>query len=729
MTGTHPASSPAPTPPRRYHVARPKKAGSDLTPSRAASARRASFSAGRVNVFVRIRPLSQKELAQEGFACVEEDQGRHVFLSEFCEERDYLRRAGDPPGAPTETPPGPRARERPGGPRRDAPPSPRRPRPRRQNRIKCRSFTFDHAFGPESCQPEVYSASTSPLVDQVLLGRNACCFCYGATGAGKTHTMLGTPDHPGVMIHALRDLFRKAERAGFASFDVKLSYLEVYNEAVRDLLSPGKALDIREGGEGTVIPGLTQFACTSADEVIQLLHQGNQRRTTEETRCNATSSRSHAVLQVYVAGAREGELPVRGKLSLIDLAGSERHLATEARSQRSVEGANINKSLLALSSCISALVEGKRHIPFRNSKLTKLLKDSLGGQCLTSMIANVSPSSGSLPETSNTLHWADRAKQITAKEGPPTPRLPLRRPQSAMPAPGAPAPAACARCDALQDSLNRARQEIQRLQDSGAAASPSDARVAAQQAEELRGMLREAVALGRRQEEEKRAAQAELARARGDAEGLRREAEVLRRRVRELEATKGAWRVDMSLAGMPPAGAPPAGAGERGGRGVTDVPVSPAAMGSHPVPAGGSREGSLSPSPSPSPSPGVEEAGGDVDMYEGPYALAGAEEDAGNKAGALRRLRSRQASRRRGGEGELVSLADVAQGRVGDGKPYRDAVAAMSEATDRASRHARAKRGASPRLSPKDKLPRAGQDDRPRARRYPARRSSRRSEE
>lgn len=189
---------------------------------------------------------------------------------------------------------------------------------------------------------------------------------------------------------------------------------------------------------------------------MQLLQRGNQNRTTEPTRANETSSRSHAILQVtieygllssqfhaynfmtqfpspflmplfctqvvveyQVKDASMNVVNRVGKLSLIDLAGSERALATDQRTVRSLEGANINRSLLALSSCINALVEGKKHIPYRNSKLTQLLKDSLGGACNTVMIANISPCNLSFGETQNTLHWADRAKEIRTKVSPP----------------------------------------------------------------------------------------------------------------------------------------------------------------------------------------------------------------------------------------------------------------------------------------------------------------------
>ncbi|KAJ6749086.1 KINESIN-LIKE PROTEIN [Salix purpurea] len=287
-------------------------------------------------------------------------------------------------------------------------------------RLRGRHFTFDAAFPDSASQKEVYSTTTADLVEQVLQGRNGSVFCYGATGAGKTYTMLGTVENPGVMVLAIKDLFTKIrQRSCDGNHVVHLSYLEVYNETVRDLLSPGRPLVLREDKQGIVAAGLTQYRAYSTDEVMALLQHGNQNRTTEPTRANETSSRSHAILQVVVEyRVRDNSMNVVqrvGKLSLIDLAGSERALATDQRTLRSLEGANINRSLLALSSCINALVEGKKHIPYRNSKLTQLLKDSLGGACNTAMIANISPSNLTFGETQNTLHWADRAKEIRTK--------------------------------------------------------------------------------------------------------------------------------------------------------------------------------------------------------------------------------------------------------------------------------------------------------------------------
>ncbi|XP_044349023.1 kinesin-like protein KIN-8A [Triticum aestivum] len=340
----------------------------------------ADATGSRIMVFVRLRPMSRKEKEAGSKTCVKIVNKKDVYLTELASENDYLR----------------------------------------LKRVRGRHFCFDASFPDSTAQAEVYSTSTADLVEGVLQGRNGTVFCYGATGAGKTYTMLGTMDNPGVMVLAIKDLFLKVRQRSYdGNHSIQLSYLEVYNETVRDLLSPGRPLLLREDKQqGTVAAGLTQYRAYSTDEVMKLLQQGNQNRTTEPTRVNETSSRSHAILQVVVEYRyMDGTSVVTrvGKLSLIDLAGSERAIATDQRSQRSLEGANINRSLLALSSCINALVEGKRHVPYRNSKLTQLLKDSLGGSCNTVMIANISPSNLSFGETQNTLHWADRAKEIKTK--------------------------------------------------------------------------------------------------------------------------------------------------------------------------------------------------------------------------------------------------------------------------------------------------------------------------
>ncbi|KAK3278667.1 hypothetical protein CYMTET_13408 [Cymbomonas tetramitiformis] len=269
-----------------------------------------------VQVIVRVRPTSGAETSAGTLNCIEVQDSREVQISEFASGKDVLR----------------------------------------QHRLRSRRFVFDSAFDGRSTQEEVYGKSAKPLVEAVMEGRgNATCFCYGATGAGKTHTMLGTAEQPGVMVLALRDLFRAVQQ-GADGFQVMLSYLEIYNELVKDLLKPsGTTLELREDPHtGVGVVGLTQVEATSTEEVMALLHKGNRSRTTEPTRANATSSRSHAILQIFITRPQTRAV---SKLSLIDLAGSERALATDIRTVRSAEGAHINKSLLALSGCINALVQ------------------------------------------------------------------------------------------------------------------------------------------------------------------------------------------------------------------------------------------------------------------------------------------------------------------------------------------------------------------------------------
>jgi kinesin family member 18/19 len=249
-----------------------------------------------------------------------------------------------------------------------------------------------------------------------------------ATGCGKTHTISGTENDPGIIYLAMADLFQRiADRRADWIVDVQVTFLEIYNEEIRDLLAdpdsptPRGGLSIREDTSVKVV-GLTELKPTSAEEVKDIVLQGNSRRTQSATMANATSSRSHAVLQVHVMQsprtASVTEQKTMGTLSIIDLAGSERAAATTNMGQRMVEGANINKSLLALGNCINALCESGgaiRHVPYRNSKLTRLLKFSLGGNCKTVMIVCVAPTSAHFDDTHNTLLYAERATKIKTK--------------------------------------------------------------------------------------------------------------------------------------------------------------------------------------------------------------------------------------------------------------------------------------------------------------------------
>ncbi|XP_045669310.1 kinesin-like protein KIF19 [Ursus americanus] len=296
----------------------------------------------------------------------------------------------------------------------------------RAHRSREKTFIFDTVFDQHASQEDVYRATTQHLVEGVVSGYNATVFAYGPSGAGKTYTMLGMDAEPGIYLQTLTDLFRAIEETrGHADCSVSMSYLEIYNEVIRDLLNPSSGfLDLREDSRGSIqIAGIMEVSTSNAQEIMQLLTRGNRQRTQEPTAANKTSSRSHAVLQVTVRQRSRGaDVPeeVRvGRLFMVDLAGSERASQTQNRGKRMKEGAHINRSLLALGNCINALSEkgGSRaqYVNFRDSKLTRLLKDALGGNSRTVMIAHISPASTSFEESRTTLLYADRAKNIKTR--------------------------------------------------------------------------------------------------------------------------------------------------------------------------------------------------------------------------------------------------------------------------------------------------------------------------
>lgn len=315
-------------------------------------------------------------------------------------------------------------------------------------------FTFDATYGSNSTQADVFNRSIRPLVDSCLEGYNATCIAYGQTGSGKTHTILGQTDQSdhtvppekdmseaGVIPRALRALFRSLTEARDSSTDqkkfeynVKVQFLELYGEDIRDLLQsdPNKApkLSIRDGSaeqEPEVI-GIKSVDVENAEEALLCLTRGTLRRVTRATAMNAESSRSHAIMTVLVE--QKAIIKVKGedgnfveetasknsKFHFVDLAGSERIKRTHATGQGVKEGININKGLLILGNVISALAaQGKKKdnfVPYRDSKLTRLLKGSLGGNHKTLMIACVSPSGSNTEESLNTLRYANRAKNI-----------------------------------------------------------------------------------------------------------------------------------------------------------------------------------------------------------------------------------------------------------------------------------------------------------------------------
>ncbi|XP_036117530.1 kinesin-like protein KIF27 [Molossus molossus] len=302
-----------------------------------------------------------------------------------------------------------------------------------------RVFTFDFVFGKNSTQDEVYNTCIKPLVLSLIEGYNVTVFAYGQTGSGKTYTIGGghvasvVEGQKGIIPRAIQEIFQNISENPSTDFKIKVSYIEVYKEDLRDLLeleTSMKDLHIREDEKGnTVIVGAKECQVESADEVMSLLEMGNAARHTGTTQMNEHSSRSHAIFTISICqveknteAAEDGSWCSRrhivSKFHFVDLAGSERVMKTGNTGERFKESIQINSGLLALGNVISALGDPRRkssHIPYRDAKITRLLKDSLGGSAKTVMITCVSPSSLNFDESLNSLKYANRARNIRNK--------------------------------------------------------------------------------------------------------------------------------------------------------------------------------------------------------------------------------------------------------------------------------------------------------------------------
>ncbi|XP_056176600.1 kinesin-like protein KIN-13B [Syzygium oleosum] len=280
-------------------------------------------------------------------------------------------------------------------------------------------FVFDAVLNEEVSNDEVYHETVEPIVPIIFQRTKATCFAYGQTGSGKTYTMKPLP------LKASRDILRLMNHTyrnqGFQLF---FSFFEIYGGKLYDLLSDRKKLCMREDGKQQVcIVGLQEYRVSDVETIKELIEKGSATRSTGTTGANEESSRSHAILQLAIKRSIDGSesKPPRvvGKLSFIDLAGSERGAdTTDNDKQTRMEGAEINKSLLALKECIRALDNDQGHIPFRGSKLTEVLRDSFVGNSRTVMISCISPSSGSCEHTLNTLRYADRVKSLSKGSNP-----------------------------------------------------------------------------------------------------------------------------------------------------------------------------------------------------------------------------------------------------------------------------------------------------------------------
>ncbi|XP_072250499.1 kinesin-like protein KIF13A isoform X4 [Leuresthes tenuis] len=305
------------------------------------------------------------------------------------------------------------------------------------NRKQPKVFAFDHCFWSmdESNVPKyagqevVFKCLGEGILENAFQGYNACIFAYGQTGSGKSFSMMGNGEQPGLIPRLCCSLFERVhkETNEAHTFKVEVSYMEIYNEKVRDLLDPKgsrQSLKVREHKVlGPYVDGLSQLAVTNFEDIEVLMSEGNKSRTVAATNMNEESSRSHAVFSIIVTQTlydlRSGNSGEKvSKMSLVDLAGSERVSKTGAAGERLKEGSNINKSLTTLGCVISALADqsggkGKaKFVPYRDSVLTWLLKDNLGGNSKTAMIATVSPAADNYEETLSTLRYADRAKRI-----------------------------------------------------------------------------------------------------------------------------------------------------------------------------------------------------------------------------------------------------------------------------------------------------------------------------
>jgi len=296
---------------------------------------------------------------------------------------------------------------------------------------RAKRFTFDSVYDARNSQREIYEQTALPIVRAAIEGYNGTVFCYGQTGTGKTHTMEGSLDpvsERGIIPNAFDTVFADIDATDSSNktFLVRASFLEIYNENVRDLLAKDQTqiCQLKETSDrGVYVNGLTTFVVKSSAEMRKILEVGKKNRSVGATAMNADSSRSHSIFTVTVETsetnpgepASEARIKV-GKLNLVDLAGSERQSKTHAVGDRLKEATKINLSLSALGNVISALVDGKStHIPYRDSKLTRLLQDSLGGNTKTVMIANVGPADYNFDETMSTLRYANRAKNIKNK--------------------------------------------------------------------------------------------------------------------------------------------------------------------------------------------------------------------------------------------------------------------------------------------------------------------------
>ncbi|XP_020600098.1 kinesin-like protein KIN-7K, chloroplastic isoform X2 [Phalaenopsis equestris] len=278
------------------------------------------------------------------------------------------------------------------------------------------AYAFDRVFGPSTTSQVIYDVAARPVVKAAMEGINGTVFAYGVTSSGKTHTMHGDQNCPGIIPLAIKDVFSIIQDTPGREFLLRVSYLEIYNEVINDLLDPtGQNLRVREDAQGTYVEGIKDEVVLSPGHALSFIAAGEEHRHVGSNNFNLFSSRSHTIFTLMIESSARGDEydgVMYSQLNLIDLAGSESS-KTETTGQRRKEGSFINKSLLTLGTVIGKLSEGRAtHIPYRDSKLTRLLQSSLSGHGLVSLICTVTPASSNMEETHNTLKFASRAKRV-----------------------------------------------------------------------------------------------------------------------------------------------------------------------------------------------------------------------------------------------------------------------------------------------------------------------------
>ena len=325
----------------------------------------------KIRVIVRKRPLGKKEIAKNDTDVVEIRNNKQVVVKELKVKVDLTKY------------------------------------------VEEHAFNFDLAFDENVTNEQIYLQTVRPMIEAAFHKTKVTCFAYGQTGSGKTFTMMGNKKQiPGLYLLAAYDIFSLLQN--YQGFSIWISFYEIYCGKLFDLLNERKILTAREDGKQNIcIAGLTEKNVVDLNILMQIIEYGLNCRTVGVTGANADSSRSHGIIQIKI---KDSNLKDYGKISFIDLAGSERAADTiDVNKQTKFDGAEINKSLLALKECIRALDQDKKHTPFRGSKLTLVLRDSFIGNCKTLMIANISPALGCSEHTLNTLRYADRVKELRAK--------------------------------------------------------------------------------------------------------------------------------------------------------------------------------------------------------------------------------------------------------------------------------------------------------------------------